>query len=233
MLETLYNHLSDTPGELRQPWIFETTTQLAKLLVVNKWDIFIFCITTSFPWFKSFKWFFFLSLLFCRGFDTDFLMGFLIKNNQQTAEAVHLTSPFHAAVPVQQIAPHRWWRSPLCFHQGLGWWVFPPAFPPKICAACQIWIPWFHSIFPRYHFRWWRFSNKNRWKKLPTHRCLQFFRKLPASQVTKCHRTYISWVTRMWPEILVCLPQRTGRFWPIFSCKNGSNLMESYGKSRF
>lgn len=136
--------------------------------------------TTSFPWFKSFKWTNLLSLLFCRSFDEDFLW-FPDKKTTNKPLVVHLTSPFHAA-PVQQIAPHRWWRSPPCFHQGLGWWVFPPAFPPKICAACQIWIPWFHSIFPRYHFRWWRFSNKNRWKKLPTHRCLQFFENSPPAK---------------------------------------------------
>ena len=215
MLETLYNHLSDTPGELRQPWIFETTTQLAKLLVVNKWDIFIFCITTSFPWFKSFKWTNLLSLLFCRSFDEDFL--WFPDKKQPTNRwscASYLTFPCcscaancaSSVVKVTAMFPSGPWL--------VG---FSPSLSPqnmRSLSNLDSMIPFHFSPVPFPLVKIFIF--KNRWKKLPTHRCLQFFRKLPASQVAKCHSTYISWVTRVWPEILVSPSTEIGRFWPIF-----------------
>ena len=186
-------------------------------------------------------------------------ISYIKKTTKQTAEAVHRIPhrpPCCSVRAANRAAPHRWWRSPPCFHQGLGAGgelFFPQQNPPKKYVQrldsmipwfgfhdSMIWIPWFQKyvnfgfhffpfhFFPRFHISVGEtFSNKYQisLKKVANPPLPPIFRKLPASQVTKCHSTYISWVTRMWPEILVCLPQRRlGDFDQFLAAKMGRIL---------
>ena len=157
-------------------------------------------------------------------------MGFLIKNNKQTAGcASYLTFPCcscaancaSSVVKVTAMFPSGPWL--------VG---FSPSLSPqnmRSLSNLDSMIPFHFSPVP---FPVVKIFKQKSLKKVANPPLAPIFRKLPASQVTKCHSTYISWVTRMWPEILVCLPQRRlGNFDQFLAAKMGRilwNPMENH-----